>query len=120
MELDPVTLQRVDRLLAHLDVDQRAGTPGDMLKTAILDLMDDSARQGQIMAGKAVAAILAGDLLVVENEDEDPLEFVRRHPDAPRARRLDDYIADMESLTPRQLDRCITDVEAFVAREGES
>jgi hypothetical protein len=62
----PLALQRVDKLLAHLDIDQHGGTPDDMLKTATLDLMDDSAREGQMMAGKAIAAILGGDMLVVE------------------------------------------------------
>jgi hypothetical protein len=36
-DLDPVALQRVGKLLDHLDIDQRAGTPGDILKTAILE-----------------------------------------------------------------------------------
>ncbi len=101
-DLDPVALQRVDKLLDHLDIDQRAGTPGDILKTAILEMADDSARQGQMMAGKAIAAILGGDLLVVEDDGGDGvcgMHFIDKRLGRHRVEAIDNYIDMMETLT---------------------
>jgi hypothetical protein len=87
---DTPALQRVDRLLHLMGVDQHPCTIGDELKTAICALIDESSQQGQVLAGRAIAAILAGDLLVLE--EGGGLRFKDTGYVYARGEHLDEYI----------------------------
>lgn len=94
---DTPALQRVDRLLHLMGVDQHPGTIGDELKTAICALIDESSQQGQVLAGRAIAAVLAGDLLVLE--EDGGLRFEDTGYVCPRDEHLDEYITNAEAVS---------------------
>ena len=77
--LDPPGLQEVDRILNKMEIDQKPGTLGWDLKSAILSLMDNCQREGQMLTGRLPEQVFQGEVVVIQEEsagEQPPLSLM--------------------------------------------